>query len=192
MTDAQKRLARLQVEQSEKRECVNALVYQESRTDDETAELDEVTKRLQAIEPELRAALVLVSGEDDAATETEPDGLDAETRERLELRAKASVTRYVEAALRGRLVAGAEAEYMAACGVDEIPLELFELDPRENRDKGDGEQRADATTPHRIRSASIFSRSVQRSLPQASRHGLASKCRGLPVGHMRKRESLRT
>ena len=144
MTENQRKLAALQVEQSEKRERANALLSQESRTDAETTELDEVTKRLQAIEPELRACLVLAQSEDDAATETETHGLDAETRERLELRAKSSVTRYVEAAMRGRVVNGPEAEYMAACGVDGIPLELFEPDPREQRDNG--EQRADAVT----------------------------------------------
>ena len=144
MTENQRKLAALQVEQSEKRERANALLSQESRTDAETTELDEVTRRLQAIEPELRAALVLVSGEE-SETETGSDELDAETRERLELRAKSTVTAFVEAALRGRLVNGPEAEYMAACGVDGIPLELFEPDPREQRDNG--EQRADTVTP---------------------------------------------
>ena len=142
MTEAQRKLAALQVEQSEKRERANALLSKNDRTDAETAELDEVTKRLQGIEPELRASLVLASAEE-TETETPAGDLDAETRERLELRAKCSVTAFVEAAMRGRLVTtGPESELMAACGVSEgVPLELFEADPREQR-----EERADANT----------------------------------------------
>ena len=141
MTEVQRKLAALQVEQSEKRERANALLSKDDRTDAETAELDEVTKRLQGIEPELRASLVLASAEE-TETETPAGDLDAETRERLELRAKCQISRFVEAAMRGRLVTGPESELMAACGVTEgIPLELFEADPREQR-----EQRADAST----------------------------------------------
>ena len=141
MTEAQRKLAALQVEQSEKRERANALLSKNDRTDAESAELDEVTKRLQGIEPELRASLVLASAEE-TETETPAGDLDAETRERLSLRAKCSVTAFVEAAMRGRLVTGPESELMAACGVSEgVPLELFEADPREQR-----EQRADANT----------------------------------------------
>ena len=138
MTETQKRLAALQVEQSEKRERANALLGKDDRTDAETAELDVATKRLQAIEPELRAALVLAS--DDGEGDIKPNGgdkLDAETRERLALRAKCSVTKFVEAALRGRLVTGPEAEFQAACGVTEgVPLELLsEPETRENVEK---------------------------------------------------------
>ena len=137
MTDAQKRLAKLQIEQSEVRQKLNDLLGKDDRSADESTELETLTKRAQAIEPELRASLVLVSGEE-TETETETDTLDAETRERAELRAKCSVSRFVEAAIRGRLPSGAEAEYMTAEGVDGIPLSLFEPDPRE--------QRADAST----------------------------------------------
>ena len=140
MTPAQKRLAALQVEQSEKREAANALLAKDALTDDERTELDTLTKRLQAIEPELRAALTLAQGEDDAAT-TGADTLDAETRERLELRGRCTVTAFLDAAIKGRLPSGAEAEYAAAEGVDGIPLALFEPDPREVR-----EQRNDAST----------------------------------------------
>ena len=140
MTEAQKKLAKLQIEQSEVRQKLNDLLAKDERTAEETAELETLTTRAQAIEPELRAALVLVSGEE-SATETQTYTLDAETRERLELRAKCQVSRFVEAAMRGRLVNGAEAEYAAAEGVDGITLALFEPDPREAR-----EDRADATT----------------------------------------------
>ena len=144
MTETQKRLAKLQIEQSECRQKLNDLLSKDERTDAENSELDTLTKRAQAIEPELRAALVLAS--DDGEGESKPNGgdkLDAETRERLELRAKSSVTAFVEAALRGRRVTGPESELQAACGVSEgIPLELFgEPETRENPEK-----RVDANT----------------------------------------------
>ena len=140
MTDAQKKLAKLQIEQSEVREKLNGLLSKDDRTADETTELESLTKRAQAIEPELRAALTLAQSDEPEGTETET--LDSEQRERLELRAKSTVTAFVEAAMKGRLVAGPEAELMAACGVSEgVPLELFEADPREQR-----EERADANT----------------------------------------------
>ena len=147
MTENQTKLAGLQIEQSEKRERANALLSKDDRTGDESTELDTVTKRLQALEPELRAALTLVQSEDDKSTQTDgTDGLDAETRERLDLRSKCAVTRFVQAAIRGRAVDGPEAEFMAACGVDGIPLELFEPDPREQRE----EQRAITGTPSTV------------------------------------------
>lgn len=141
MTDAQKKLAKLQVEQSELREKANDLLGKDDRTAEETAELEKATKRLQALEPELRAALTLAQGEEGEAETRQTDTLDAETRERLELRSKCTVTRFVEAAIKGRLVNGAEAEYMAAEAVDGIPLSMFDPDPRETR-----EVRADANT----------------------------------------------
>ena len=142
MTDAQKKLAKLQIEQSEVRQKLNGLLSKDDRTADETTELESLTKRAQALEPELRASLVLAQADEPEGTETGTDTLDAETRERLQLRAKSTVTAFVEAAMKGRLVAGPEAELMAACGVSEgVPLELFEADPREQR-----EERADANT----------------------------------------------
>ena len=62
----------------------------------------------------------------------EVDGLDAEMRERLELRSKANLTGFVLAAMSGRQVSGAEAEFSAACEArGDIPLELFDVDPRQ-------------------------------------------------------------
>ena len=56
--------------------------------------------------------------------------MDAETRERLDLRGRARLTNYLTAASRGRMADGAEAELAQAAGVNGIPLELFEPDPR--------------------------------------------------------------
>ena len=137
MNAAQRAVTKLQIEQSEVREKLNALFSKEERDEKENAELETLTTRAQAIEPELRAALVLVN-------EAEPTGdvkatvIDAETREKLELRAKCSVTNFFAARMQGRLPSGAEAEYSAAENTDgKIPLSLFD-EPVE--------QRADAST----------------------------------------------
>ena len=60
------------------------------------------------------------------------DGLDAEARERLELRSKATLTGFVVAAMSGRQVSGAEAEFSAACEArGDIPIEIYDVDPRQ-------------------------------------------------------------
>ena len=137
MNDAQKKVTALQIEQSEVRQKLNELLTKSERDETESAELETLTTRAQALEPELRAALVLSDAE-------EPTGdvsgtvIDAETREKLELRAKCSVTNFFAARMQGRLPSGAEAEYSAAENTDgKIPLSLFD-EPVE--------QRADAST----------------------------------------------
>ena len=90
MTEAQKRLAKLQIEQSEVRQKLNDLLSKDDRTADENTELDTLTKRAQAIEPELRAALVLVQDAEAEGRDKSTETVDAETRERLELRSKST------------------------------------------------------------------------------------------------------
>ena len=124
-------LQRLQLEQSEKRQRVNDLLGKEELADDERGELDALTKRLQHVEVELRAAIVA-----DGKVETRSESHDPEVRERVELRSRASLTGYLRSALAGRLPSGAEAELNAAAGIgDGIPLELWDV-----------ERRADTTT----------------------------------------------
>ena len=130
---------KLQIEQSELREKVNTLLAKD-RTDEDRTALAAHTKRLQEIEPELRAALTVEAAESQE-TRTLDAGEDAEARERRELRAKVKVTRYLSAAIRGRRLDGAEAEYAEAEGVAGIPLAAF--DEPERR----AETRADAPTP---------------------------------------------
>ena len=85
-----------------------------------------------------RAAQVAVDQEDDAAREAgdaaAAAGLDPETRERMELRSKVRLGRFLEAGLEARAVDGAEAEYMGALkmplvgkhmGGTAFPLELL-------------------------------------------------------------------
>lgn len=136
MTEAQK----LQIKASEQRSRLNELAAVESLTDEQRSELDSLTGEYQDTERRWRAA-ALAEGEPEVETrQTEPT--DAEHRERVELRGRASFGAYLAAALAGRTPAGAESEYSAACrvGPGEVPLDLFEADrPTEHR--------ADATTP---------------------------------------------
>ena len=87
----------------------------------------EANKKLDDLEARAEA---LGKTEEAEVVKTEPTE-DSETRERRELRGKARLTNYVVAAMRGRQVDGAEAEFSDACEVrGEIPLDLFQPDPR--------------------------------------------------------------
>ena len=124
MTKAQE----LQILQSESRERLSGLlaVAAGERTDEQRAEIGTLTAEIRTREPEIRAA---IAAEPDPQTAPPAGATDPETRERLELRTRAHFGSFLAAALQGRLPAGAEAEYQAACGVmDGIPLDLFEQD----------------------------------------------------------------
>ena len=67
---------------------------------------------------------------------------DAETRERIALRGKATIGGFILARMQGRMPAGELAEYASACGVsDGIPIDIFEKDR-----PAPVEHRADAAT----------------------------------------------
>ena len=129
-------LQRLQLEQSEKREKLNTILALDAMTDEQRTDMTGLTERLTLLEPELRAA-ILASGE----TETRTDGVDAEMRERIELRKKASAGRYFAAAARGKLVSGAEAELVAAAKLPAdapegaVPLELWDVPEARSEDR---------------------------------------------------------
>ena len=134
---------KLLLEQSEKRQKVNALLGKDSLTDEERGELDTLTTRLQQVEVEYRAALVI---EQASELDTRDEGgIDAEHREALDLRRRCNLTTYFRSRLGGMALRGAELEYLAADGVPEgsIPLSVMDPDPRDRR----AEQRADAPTP---------------------------------------------
>ena len=97
--------------------------------------------------PELRSEREALSQELDDLGDKENDALkledegvtrpaepDAEMRERVELRSRASLTTFLLNAVKGRLASGAEAELQSAAGVgDGIPLELWDV-PTETRE----------------------------------------------------------
>ena len=129
----------VEMRQSETREKINALLQKDSKSDEEITELRNLSKVMQDSEVELRAALSADEGIEQKAKELEPD---AELRERVALRSKASLGRFLQSFLGGRLPSGPEAELVAASGVDtgaNIPMELWDTGPRV-------ELRADAVT----------------------------------------------
>ena len=135
-------LQRLQVEQSELRQRINAVLEKgEDITDEERAELDAATKRIQQLETEIRAAIVV----DSATIETREVSQDAEQRERQELRSNAMLGNYLVAHAAGRMVSGAELELQQAANVTGIPLEMFIPERRERREGT--ERRADTLAP---------------------------------------------
>ena len=136
MTTTQKILLRL----SEVRSRLNEICVLEGKelTEEITAESDALQVEYKELETRNRAAII-----------AEPDPIvtivntgDSEQREKLELRAKARLGRFLSAAISGRVLDGAEAEYRSSMGTgDGIPIDLFEQDrPREL------EYRADAAT----------------------------------------------
>ena len=115
---------RLQIEQSERREKINAILAKETLIDEERGELSTLTGRMQEIEVELRAAITAEGDAETQARQTEPD---TEQRERVELRSKAKLTEFLQSRAQGRAPTGAEAELQAAAGVTGIPLELWDV-----------------------------------------------------------------
>ena len=104
----------------------------ETRTEDQDAELVTLTAEGQAIEPEIRAAIVAEPDPQEVVTDTG----DPETRERLELRGKTGLADFLSAAAGGREVVGAAKEYAASvhCSpLNRIPLDIFTADQPEAR-----------------------------------------------------------
>ena len=100
------KLQKLQVEQSEKRQRVNELLGLSTLSEEDRAEMSIATKRLQELEVELRAAVIV----DGAEAEDVAGELDAQGRERSSLAGRVELARYVGAAVEQRSLDGAEGE----------------------------------------------------------------------------------
>ena len=125
MTKAQK----LELRASEVRERLNELQNVDDLTDEQRGEMDTLTREYRDVETRKRAALVTEADDVKRKAEEYASAPDRELRERVELRTKASLGRYLMAAQRGRLPDGPEAELSAAAGIDDgIPLELWDVD----------------------------------------------------------------
>ena len=135
MTAEQKRLKELRERQSRERQRMSELSLVDQLTDETRAELDELEKGTADLERQLRAAMSAVEEEEEEQETRQTIEPDAERRERIELRSKASLTNYLTAALSGRQVDGPEAELRSAAGVGNgIPLELWDTaDTQEQR-----------------------------------------------------------
>ena len=130
---------RIELRMSEVRQRLNEIAALEGDdfTDDVRTEADTLGGEYRDLETRYRSAII--ADGDDGETTTEGDGDD---RDRIELRQRASLGRFLLAALRGRSPGGAEAELQTEAGVDGIPLELWDV-PTETRA---AETRADAPT----------------------------------------------
>ena len=132
MTAAQKRLRELRERQSKERGRMAELGLVDKLTDEQRSELDGIETGTPDLERQIRASTVALESEErdqETRTANEPD---AERRERIELRSKASLSTFLRCALSGAPVVGAEAELRSAAGVDGIPLEIWDV-ARETR-----------------------------------------------------------
>ena len=132
MTAAQKRLRELRERQSKERGRMAELALVDELSEEQRSELDTIERGTPDLERQIRAATVAAEDEETEQRAAANDNPDAKQRERLELRSKASLTNYLLAAARGRMVDGPEAELAAAAGVQGIPLELWDV-PSERR-----------------------------------------------------------
>ena len=114
----------------------------DAQPDDLTA-LDTANETIKSLEIRFRAA---ATKEDEETREAANDNPDAEQRERLELRSKASLGKYLLASLGGKQVDGVEAELRAAEGLnDGIPLSLWDVPQPVEQRAGDAATGAPST-----------------------------------------------
>ena len=126
---------RLRLEASQKRQRLNELLNLAELDAEQRSEMDTLTTRMQEIEVETRAAIVVESAEVETRKLNEPD---AEMRERVQLRTQAQLSNYLIAAARGHQPSGPEAELQQAAKATGIPLELWDVPRREVRQGGQG------------------------------------------------------
>ena len=113
MTKRQK----LQIEQSDLREKINALLGLDELTDEQRAEMEAHTNRAQELEPELRAAIVAEGAEEAEARGQFGNNGDGESAEVRQLLGATTLTDYLSPASAGAAIEGRAAELNAALGV---------------------------------------------------------------------------
>ena len=118
----------------------------EKRAEDFGGKVSALTKEMQGLELELRAAVV-IDGTEAEPVETRSEG-DAETREKRELLGRASLANFIKAAVSGKTLSGAEAEASDAFGCPGlVPLELFDSLRVETRSEQPDALETRAVTP---------------------------------------------
>ena len=116
----------LSLKLSERRQKINDLLSLETRTEEQTNELDSLSKEMRTTEIEFRAAVTAESTALDDAKDLFDD--DGETLELRSIRKRVSVSNYAQIAIEGRSAAnGAEGEFNAALhiGANKFPLLLL-------------------------------------------------------------------
>ena len=148
--DVVRTATQIAVEMSENRSIISETMAApadetpEARSERESKR-DAAVAKVAELEPEWRATVALEAA-DNAKTRTvevtQGATLTPEEREMRELRSKASIGRFLGAAIRGSALQGPEAEFAAAhgCGESGIPLQMFE------KPEARTEQRADVVT----------------------------------------------
>ena len=119
---------RLSIKASEQRARLGELGALDELTPELRGELDTLSAAHTDTEAQLRAAIAA----DDAATPPGDPVVDAEVRERLELRSKTGLADFLKAAAVAGPVTGAASEYAAACGVPvvgHLPMAIFARTP---------------------------------------------------------------
>ena len=128
-----KRSMTLTLELSEKRQRVNDLLGKADLSNEERGDMDAATKRIQEIEPELRAAIVLEDSEENGIRKQHgDDGAGRELRAMLD---EANVGKIFEAVVEHRSVGGREDEIQKhfKVGQNQIPLQMLRGPAREAR-----------------------------------------------------------
>ena len=149
MTPAQKRFRELRERQSKQRQRMAELAMLDTLDVETRAELDGLESGTPDLERQLRAAQVAVEAEERDSTIAVAAGDTPEAdRERLELRSRCSLGRYLVGA-SGRQ-SGAEAELQQELGLSpqQIPLEIFQRPPEARQ--ADAEQRAISPAPSTV------------------------------------------
>ena len=107
---------KLQIEASEKRQRINELLGKDEKTEQDHSELSDLTKRMQTLEIETRAAIVAEGEEEQRRVGETQDG-DGESAELRSLFSRVSLNDYLAPASAGTGVDGAARELNAALGV---------------------------------------------------------------------------
>ena len=135
-------LEKLKLRKSEAREELLKLCGAAEVDEDGEKRIDALTTELAGIERRERALAKYgktKTPEEVEEREVEERGkaLDSQEKERLELRGKAQVSRFLLSRVSGRRLDGPEAEYADACGIrsGDVPLDIFEADRPEEVEK---------------------------------------------------------
>ena len=123
--------ASILIEESKLKETISGLLKHDTLTDEQRSELATATGRMETLQVEKRAALLVEP--DEVRTVDPTAGEDSEAKELREIRSKARLGGYVSAAMEMRAANGAESELNAAMGIagNRFPLEM--LAPVETR-----------------------------------------------------------
>ena len=98
---------KLQIEASEKRQRINELLGKDEKTEQDHNELSDLTKRMQTLEIETRAAIVAEGEEEQRRLGEDPNTGDGESAELRSLFSRVSLNDYLAPASAGTGVDGA-------------------------------------------------------------------------------------